>query len=140
MVTFPKPSFRPVVLKVGSPDPRGSAARCQGVREELDLFFFFFFLRSRTPLRHAPTSVAGPGCIAFAHPPRPAPTSVAGPGCIAIATQTPPRNIYTHIYRALKSHALGVRHTHFNPFTRSHAPPPPPPPRQQSRTAPPPRL
>ena len=25
--------------------------------------------------------------------------------------------------RALKSHALGVRHTHFNPFTRSHAKP-----------------
>ena len=59
----------------------------------------------------------------------------------------------TH-YRALKSHALGVRHTHFNPFTRSHATPcishakkftPPvnnrdqhPPPRQQSRPAPPP--
>ena len=28
-------SFRTSVLKVGSPDPRGSAARCQGVREEL---------------------------------------------------------------------------------------------------------
>ena len=113
---------RAVVLKVGSPDPRGSAARCQGVREELDLFFFFFCDR-------APPS---------ATPPRRSPVRAVSQS----RHRPPPKHLYTHLQGSQVSrigretHAFQPVHTltrHTLYFSRKKCYPP----RQQSRPAPP---
>ena len=105
---------RAVVLKVGSPDPRGSAARCQGVREELDLLFYFFcdrappsatpprrspvraVLRSRTPPAPPPRRPPVRAVSRSRHRPppqqsRPAPPPPPPPSTIASSTPPPPR-------------------------------------------------
>ena len=99
-----------------------------------DLFFSFFAIAHPPPPR--PHVGRRSGLYCDRAPPPPRPHVGRRSGLYRDRDTDPPRNIYTHINRA---------HTHFNPFTRSHATPCishakkfTPPPRQQSRPAPPP--